>query len=82
MTRVLAIFLSSAALLVVALACFAIIVEVFSVLVRPIEFSLRLGRHSIAVPPFHWTIWVALACIAVVVVALLWPYVFPSRMTT
>ena len=79
MSRALAIVLSSAALLVGALASVALAVEIVSTLVRPVSLSLRVGRHSVVIPPFHWSIYAAAACLALVAVVLLWRSVFPSR---
>jgi hypothetical protein len=45
MSRVVASVLRSAALLVAGLACVAVAVEIFSVLVRPISLSVHLGNR-------------------------------------
>jgi hypothetical protein len=45
MIRAVAIVLISAALLVAALPFMAVAVEIFSIFVRPISFSFRLGRQ-------------------------------------
>ncbi len=79
MSRELAIVLGSAALLVGTLASVALTVELFSILVRPVSFSLRFGKHSVDIPQFHWSVYTAAVCVAVIAVVLLWRIVFPTR---
>jgi hypothetical protein len=40
---------------------------------------LRFGKHSVDIPQFHWSVYTAAVCVAVIAVVLLWRIVFPTR---